>query len=64
MDIQSFWSIIGQYNEHTKYVQAVLFIILISSLLLSYSGRVKWMAKLVLGIINIYIKKKSKIKSS
>lgn len=55
MNIQAFWSVIGDYNEHTKYVQAVLLILLASSLLLSYSGKIKWSAKLALGIANIYI---------
>ncbi len=55
MNVQSFWNVIGNYNKHTIIIQIVLLIFLVSALLLSYSGKIKWISKLALGITNIYI---------
>ncbi len=55
MSVQAFWNVIGDYNKHTIIIQIVLLIFLVSALLLSYSGKIKWIAKLALGITNIYI---------
>ena len=55
MDTQTFWDVIGNYNQQTKIVQIVLFIFLIFGIALSYIQKVKWLAKFILGITNLFI---------
>lgn len=55
MSEQIFWNVIGDYNQHTIIIQIVLMIFLALSLLLSYSGKIIWIAKLALGLTNLYI---------
>jgi hypothetical protein len=55
MDADIFWEIIGQYNNKTILIQVFLFALLISSFFLSYTGKSKWMIKLSLGIIILFI---------
>lgn len=39
MDAQIFWQVIGQYNQQTAGVQAVLFLLLLGALALSYGQK-------------------------
>ena len=55
MDAQAFWNVIGNYNQQTKNIQIFLFMILILGIALSYTQKVKWLAKFVLGIANLFI---------
>lgn len=55
MDAQAFWHVISLYNSDTLLIQIVLFLFLISTVVLSYFGKVKWLAKLSLGIVNLFI---------
>jgi len=55
MDAQVFWNVIGNYNEQTKIAQICLFIIIILAIAFSYMQKVKWAAKFVLGITNLFI---------
>ena len=55
MDVNIFWEIIGKYNNQTIIIQMLLFILLIISFTLSYTGKIKWFIKFVLGVSNIYI---------
>ncbi len=55
MDAQVFWNVIGNYNEQTKIIQAVLFIFVLLGVLLSYMHKVNWAAKFVLGVANFFI---------
>ena len=55
MDVNNFWEIIGKYNDKTIIIQIVLFVIGIFSFILSYTGRIKWIIKLTLGIIIIFV---------
>ena len=55
MDAQVFWDVIGNYNEQTKIAQICLFIIIILAIAFSYMQKVKWAAKFVLGITNLFI---------
>jgi len=55
MDPNIFWEIIGQYNSQTIIIQIILFVLLILAFLVSYIGKIKWLIKLVLGIIILYI---------
>ena len=55
MDANIFWEIIGKYNNKTIIIQIVLFVIGIFSFILSYTGRIKWIIKLTLGIIILFI---------
>lgn len=55
MDAQAFWNVIGNYNEQTWAVQRILFAFLIFAILLSYLRKVKWAAKFLFGITNLFI---------
>lgn len=55
MNIQAFWSVIGTYNQQTIPAQVLLLLFLVLSIALSYTGKVKWLAKLSLGIANLFI---------
>lgn len=55
MNTQTFWGVIGNYNLQTWMMQAVLFVLIILGIILSYIGKVKWAAKLSLGIANLFI---------
>ena len=55
MDATAFWKVIGEYNSQTITVQIILMLFLVPGLILSYTGKIKWSAKLVLGVANLYI---------
>lgn len=55
MDAQAFWNVISDYNSQTLAVQIVLTAFIVIVLALSYTGKIKWISKLGLGIANIYI---------
>lgn len=55
MDTQAFWDVIGHYNSQTWAVQAVLLILLLSAVGLSYTQRIRWAAKLALGLTDLFI---------
>ena len=50
MDAQTFWNVIGIYNQQTVAVQIVLFLFAVIAAVLSYSHKVKWAAKFALGL--------------
>jgi len=55
MNIQAFWDVIGAYNSQTIIIQILLLIFIVVALTLSYTGKIKWIAKFVFGIANLYI---------
>lgn len=55
MDAQAFWNVIGRYNQDTVIVQSVLLILLVLFMVLTYIGKIKSGAKIILGIANLYI---------
>lgn len=55
MDIQTFWEIIGTYNQETPLLQTGIFIFLLSSIVLSYKKKINGLAKFTLGITNLFI---------
>lgn len=55
MNTQTFWSVIGNYNSQTWMIQTGLFVLMVLGIVLSYTGKVKWAAKLSLGIANLFI---------
>ena len=55
MDTNIFWEIIGNYNNQTIIIQILLFVLLIFSFIISYTGKINWLLKLMLGITNIYM---------
>lgn len=55
MDAQVFWSVISNYNQQTKIVQACVFAFVILAVMLSYTQKIKWAAKFALGIVNLFI---------
>ena len=55
MDANIFWEIIGYYNSKTILIQIIFFCLLVFSFILSYTGKIKWLVKMILGIINIYM---------
>lgn len=55
MDVQAFWNVIGQYNQNTIIIQVILLILTVIALSLSYTNKVACLAKLMLGIANLFI---------
>jgi len=55
MDAQAFWNVISNYNKQTWEIQIILFMLLFFSGMLSYTRKVKWAAKFLLGITNLFI---------
>lgn len=55
MNAQVFWEIIGQYNQSTLVIQIVLLVLVVIALGLSYSNKIPWITKVMLGIANLYI---------
>ena len=55
MDTQVFWNVIGNYNTQTKLIQLFLVVFTVFSIIISYIKGSAWLAKLVLGIINLFI---------
>lgn len=55
MDAQAFWNVISNYNKQTWEIQIILFVLLFFSGMLSYTRKVKWAAKFLLGITNLFI---------
>ena len=55
MDASSFWEVIGKYNLNTGVYQIVLLSLLVAGILASYLSKYKWIAKAVLGVLNLFI---------
>ena len=55
MDAQTFWNVIGQYNQNTIAIQVILLILTVIAVILSYAKKVACSAKLMLGIVNLFI---------
>ena len=55
MDAQTFWQVIGQYNQQTAGVQPVLLLLLLGALALSYGQKCAWAAKAALGVLNLFM---------
>lgn len=55
MDAQAFWNVIGQYNQNTIVIQVILLILTVIAVMLSYTNKVAYSAKLMLGIVNLFI---------
>lgn len=55
MSSQTFWNIIGNYNEHTIIAQIFLMILIACAAILSYSKKVNWAVKFTLGIAYLFI---------
>lgn len=55
MDAQAFWNVIGNYNKQTWIIQIILFTFMLLAIMLSYMQKVKWAAKFLLGIVNLFI---------
>ncbi|MDO4274324.1 MAG: DUF6064 family protein [Eubacteriales bacterium] len=55
MNAQAFWNVIGNYNRQTWIIQIVLLMVVMFAIMLSYNQKVKWAAKFMLGIANLFI---------
>lgn len=55
MDGNVFWEVIGRYNESTVFYQIAFLVMLLASLAVSYTGKIRWMAKVALGVANLFI---------
>ena len=55
MDASAFWEVIGKYNLNTGVYQIVLLSLLVVGILASYLSKYKWIAKSVLGVLNLFI---------
>lgn len=55
MNAQAFWNVIGQYNQNTIFIQVILLILIVIAVTLSYCSKAVYSAKLMLGIVNLFI---------
>ncbi len=55
MDAQAFWNVIGTYNQSTWIIQIILFLFIVLSIVIAYSGKCIWMPEVTLGITNLFI---------
>ncbi|MGN1433476.1 MAG: DUF6064 family protein [Ruminococcus sp.] len=55
MDANAFWNVIGEYNQQTIIIQLILLAFIAVAVILSYFNRIKYSAKLILGIANLFI---------
>ena len=55
MDAAAFWKVIGEYNLNTGVYQIALLALLIIGVLVSYFTRFKWIAKVVPGMLNLFV---------
>jgi len=55
MDAQTFWNVIGNYNQATSIWQCMILALIITSLILAYIQKAIWLPKITLGIANIFI---------
>lgn len=55
MDASAFWNVISQYNQQTFWIQIVLFCILLLSVIISYKTKHSFIAKITLGVLNLFI---------
>jgi len=55
MDASAFWNVIGEYNAATMGLQIALMIILIASVILSYTLKKGWIVKVALSAVNLFI---------
>ena len=55
MDAQTFWAVIGAYNQQTWAFQIPLLAFLLGMMVLSYTKKVPWAAKCALGILHLFI---------
>ena len=55
MNTETFWNVIASYNEKTYVIQVVFTILLVTTIAFAYLSKYKFIPKVVLGIVNIYI---------
>lgn len=55
MEASAFWRIIGEYNTATAIAQAVLLLLLLSSIILSFRLKKGWICKIALAALNLFI---------
>lgn len=55
MNAQSFWNVIANYNQATIYIQIILCICLILSCMIARKNRLRWLPKVVYGIICMFL---------
>ena len=55
MDASAFWKVIGQYNQSTRYIQAVLLAVLVLAVFAGFRYGKANIIKYALGILNLFI---------
>ena len=55
MDAQVFWNVIGRYNQDTIIIQIILLVLIVAILISTYTGKIMFGAKVILGIANLFI---------
>lgn len=55
MNAKDFWSVIELYNQNTLIIQAVLLVMVVIAVALSYTNKVTYAAKVMLGIANLFL---------
>lgn len=55
MNAESFWNVIGNYNQSTVVVQMILGICLILACVIARKDKVRWLPKAVYGVVCIFL---------
>lgn len=55
MNAESFWEVIGNYNQSTLFVQVILGICLILACVVARKDKLRWLPKVVYGVICIFL---------
>ena len=55
MNAESFWEVIGNYNQSTLFVQVILGICLILAYVVARKDKLRWLPKVVYGVICIFL---------
>ena len=55
MNADSFWKVIGNYNQSTLFVQVILGICLILAYVVARKDKLRWLPKVVYGSICIFL---------
>ena len=55
MNADSFWEVIGNYNQSTLFVQVILGICLILACVVARKDKLRWLPKVVYGVICIFL---------
>lgn len=53
--MHKFLNVIGRYNQDTIIIQIILLVLIVAILISTYTGKIMFGAKVILGIANLFI---------